>query len=93
MRLNILIFCVFMALTGTIVAHAQDSDQVISYLEIYDVETGTHHVVKEFPYLIEAPNWTPDGKWLVINKEGRLYKIASDGSGDLVEIKSSLCLY
>ncbi len=88
MRLNILIFCVFMALTGTIGAHAQDSDQVISYLEIYDVERGTHHVVKEFPYLIEAPNWTPDGKWLVINKEGRLYKIAPDGSGDLVEINT-----
>lgn len=77
-----------MAFAGAIGAFAQQSSQVISYLEIYDLETETHQVIKEFPYLIEAPNWTPDGKWLVVNKEGRLYKISPDGSGDLVEINT-----
>lgn len=77
-----------MAFAGAIGAFAQQSSQVISYLEIYDLETETHLVIKEFPYLIEAPNWTPDGKWLVVNKEGRLYKISPDGSGDLVEINT-----
>lgn len=57
-----------------------------SYLEIYDVPSRTHKVVKEFPYVIEAPNWTPDGKWLVVNKDGKLWKIAPDGSGDLLPI-------
>ena len=57
-----------------------------SYLEIYDVSSRTHKVVKEFPYVIEAPNWTPDGKWLVVNKDGKLWKIAPDGSGDLLPI-------
>ena len=38
--------------------------------------------------MIEAPNWTPDGKWLVVNKNGRLYKIAPDGSTDLIEINT-----
>lgn len=78
------------ALTLAAVAgvHAQNPLRVVSYLEIYDIETDTHHVVKEFPFLIEAPNWTPDGKWLVVNKEGRLYKIAPDGSTDLVEINT-----
>ena len=61
---------------------------VYSYLEIYDLQSGTRRVVKEFPYLIEAPNWTPDAKWLVINKGGRLFKIAPDGSTDLIEIET-----
>jgi hypothetical protein len=60
--------------------------KVISCLEIYDVASRSHKVIAAFPFLIEAPNWTPDGKWLVINKEGRLYKIAPDGSGGLLPI-------
>ena len=77
-------------LTGVsaLTASAQQSQQVISYLEIYDTETDTHHVIKEFPFLIEAPNWTPDGEWLVVNKHGCLYKIAPDGSTDLIEINT-----
>ena len=58
------------ALAGAHIASAQYSTKVISYLEVYDLETRTHQVVKEFPFLIEAPNWTPDGKWLVVNKQG-----------------------
>ncbi len=86
MRLNMIKCAAFMTFAGAVGAYAQQSTQVISYLEIYDMETGTHQVIKEFPYLIEAPNWTPDGKWLVVNKDGRLYRIAPDGSGDLAEI-------
>lgn len=78
--------CSLLALQGATSALAQYSNNVISYLEIYDFETETHHVVKEFPFLIEAPNWTPDGKWLVVNKHGKLYKTAPDGSTDLIEI-------
>jgi TolB protein len=29
--------------------------------------------------LIEAPNWTPDGKWLIVNQDGLLYRIPSSG--------------
>lgn len=76
-----------LASSAIITAYAQQP-KVISYLEIYDLETRTHQVVKEFPYLIEAPNWTPDGQWLVVNKMGRLYKIAPDGSTDLLEINT-----
>ena len=67
-------------------AWAQHPLPEYSYLEIYDIPTRTHRVVKEFPYVVEAPNWTPDGKWLVINVEGKLYKLAPDGSSDLIEI-------
>ena len=77
-----------LAIAGTIEASAQSSPKVISYLEVYDLETRTHQVVKEFPFLIEAPNWTPDSNWLVVNKGGRLYKISPDGSTDLIEINT-----
>ena len=73
---------------GVINLTAQNSQQVTSYLEIYDLESGEHKVIKEFPYLIEAPNWTPDGEWLVVNKGGKIYKTAVDGSTDLIEINT-----
>ncbi len=62
---------------------------VTSVLEIYDVETGQRSVVKEFPYTIEAPNWTMDGKWLIYNSKGRLYKLSPDEPGEpqLVDTK------
>ncbi|MDH6356854.1 transporter [Parabacteroides sp. PF5-9] len=61
---------------------------VISYLEIYDTTTGKHVVIKEFPYHIEAPNWTPDGKWLVYNSGGKLYKVSPDSPGEPIEINT-----
>lgn len=50
----------------------RDDDE--SILEIYDTETGTHSVIKEFPYLIEAPNWSKDGKFLTYNSNGKIFK-------------------
>lgn len=46
----------------------RDDDE--SILEIYDVETGTRSVLQEFDYLIEAPNWSPDGTFLTYNSNG-----------------------
>jgi len=31
--------------------------------------------------LFEAPNWTPDGEWLVFNQEGDIYRIAPEPGG------------
>lgn len=51
----------------------RDEDQ--SILEIYDVETRQRTVVAEMDYCIEAPNWTPDGKALIYNSEGCMFRI------------------
>lgn len=80
------LFITMLALVSSLPAFGQHPQATCSYLEIYDVETGSHRIVKEFPYVVEAPNWTPDGKWLVVNKGGRLFKLAADGSTDLQEI-------
>jgi Tol biopolymer transport system component len=55
--------------------------RVVSILEVYDMSTGSRKVVKEFNGTIEAPNWTPDGKWLVYNSNGQLYRISPDLPG------------
>ncbi|MDR6885209.1 transporter [Bacillus sp. 3255] len=47
--------------------------QVSSMLETVDVHSGERRVLAEFDYLIEAPNWTLDGKQLIYNSLGRLY--------------------
>ncbi|MFW5831344.1 MAG: TolB family protein, partial [Prolixibacteraceae bacterium] len=45
-----------------------------SRLEILDVETGLRRVVYETNEHIEAPNWSRNGKFLIYNSNGRLYK-------------------
>ena len=65
-----------------VIAQAQQNN-VTSVLEILDVQTGERKVVKEFNYLIEAPNWTRDGKWLYFNSGGLIYKIDVEGKGNV----------
>lgn len=43
-------------------------------------------LVLEAETLIEAPNWSCDGKWLVYNSGGHLFRVASDGSGQPQQI-------
>lgn len=59
-----------------------EPSKVTSILEIYDITTGRRTIVKEFPYLIEAPDWTPDGKHLIYNSEGLIYKLPADFFGE-----------
>jgi Tol biopolymer transport system component len=63
-------------------------EKTVSKLEIYDLETGKRTVLKEFPYLIEAPNWTKDGKYLVYNSGGRIHKLNIQNPADDAEINT-----
>ena len=58
-----------------------------SFLEIFDIETGKSEVLDEFDRVIEAPNWSADGKFLTFNSEGRIYKYEI-ASGDVSEVPS-----
>lgn len=57
------------------------AQSVESRLEVLDITTGERTIVHRAPVRFEAPNWTPDGKWLIFNQEGKLFAIAADGSG------------
>lgn len=51
------------------------ADPVISRLEIYTLATNSRRVVRQDSVRFEAPNWTRDGQYLIINERGRLYRV------------------
>lgn len=67
-------------LAATLLAPAVlQAQKVTSILQVLDTRTGKTRVVREFPYLIEAPNWTVDGNWLIFNSGGQIWKISPTG--------------
>jgi Tol biopolymer transport system component len=56
-------------------------------LETLNVFDGKRMVIYEKPDRFEAPNWMPDGKQLLFNMDGLLYKIPVTG-GDLVKLNT-----
>ncbi len=63
----------------------------ISILEAIDVHTGARSVLKEFDYVIEAPNWSQDSKYLVYNSRGHMYKYVL-ASGEIHELETGLAI-
>ncbi len=60
--------------------------KVESILEIYDLQTGRRTVVHREAARFEAPNWTRDGKFLLINRQGRLYRVpVSGGTPEIID--------
>lgn len=54
-------------------------DGQVSELLVIDAFSGQATCIYETADLIEAPNWTPDGRWLIFNADGRLFRISPDG--------------
>ena len=63
----------------------------ISILETVDVHTGNRTVLREFDYVIEAPNWTRDGRTLVYNSWGRMYTYEL-ASGEIKELNTGFAI-
>ncbi|MGE6743956.1 TolB family protein [Allorhizobium pseudoryzae] len=51
-----------------------------SSIEIYDLNTRSSRIVWQSEDLLEAPNWSPDGTWLMLNCDGRMLRLPVDGS-------------
>ncbi|MCL2514593.1 MAG: biopolymer transporter Tol [Microbacteriaceae bacterium] len=57
-----------------------------SQLYVHDLASGRARLRYSSPdILFEAPNWSPDGRELVVNADGRLWRLGAD-DGDLVEV-------
>lgn len=54
-------------------------DGQVSQLVVSSRDGSRIDVIYETTELIEAPNWTPDGQWLVYNGDGRLFRISPNG--------------
>lgn len=63
----------------------------ISVLETVDVFTGIRTILKEFDYVIEAPNWTRDGRSLVYNSKGRIYAYAI-ATGEIRQVDTGFAI-
>ena len=61
------------------VSQARTSQQVTSILQVFDTRSGEVRTVREFPYRIEAPNWTVDGRYLVYNSNWAMWRISPEG--------------
>ncbi|WP_276500312.1 TolB family protein [Terrimonas pollutisoli] len=51
------------------------SDYIGSHVEVMDVFTGLRKILYSASNSLQAPNWTKDGKHLIYNSEGLLYKL------------------
>jgi Tol biopolymer transport system component len=67
-------------------ALAQSLDSVRSSLLTVDVRSGRVDTVFTERRHFEAPNWSPDGGFFVVNSAGRLYRLAAGGGTRLTEI-------
>jgi TolB protein len=50
-------------------------DYIGSHIEVMDIEKGSRKIVYSEPGSLQAPNWTPDGKSLIYNRDGHLYNL------------------
>ncbi|MGO7907525.1 TolB family protein [Rhizobium leguminosarum] len=62
-----------------------------SSVEIYNVRTGRASEVWQTDRLVEAPNFSPDGSYLLLNGDGMLYRLPLDG-GEVVKVDTGFAV-
>lgn len=68
---------------GTTAHHAaqHEEEHLRSTFYIYDLRTHTSHKIFTADSVWEAPNWSHDGKYLISNHDGHIYKLVLTASG------------
>lgn len=69
----------FFSISNMLLAQIPEGKQVISSLYIYDIQSGESKLVLKEDRHFEAPNWSRDGEFLLINSYGKLEKIGLNG--------------
>ncbi|GAA1427421.1 PD40 domain-containing protein [Microlunatus lacustris] len=57
-------------------------------LRVHTLSTGVDRLVLTTDAHVEAPNWTPDGRWLVVNADGLLHRVPAAG-GELERLDTA----
>ena len=57
-----------------------------SKITIFDMATRANRTVYQADQVIEAPNWSRDGKFLLVNTNGNLYRLPVSGPAELQQI-------
>jgi TolB protein len=61
-----------------------------SHIFIYDLRDGSSHPIYSADSIWEAPNWSPNGKYLVSNHGGGIYKLPLKGDSTAVPQKLAI---
>jgi len=67
-------------------AAGQSGSEIRSALLTVEIPSGRVDTVYRDTLHFEAPNWSRDGRFFVVNMAGRLYRLSAGGEGGLVEI-------
>jgi Tol biopolymer transport system component len=76
---------ILQAQSSAVHAEATPPEQHLrSRLFIYDLHDGSSHLVFTADSIWEAPNWSPDGKYLIANSGGGIYRLVlkQDGTAE-----------
>ena len=77
--LKFIIFLFFSLSVSVTSLKSQNMEKIESLLVILDIQTGKESVILKENRHFEAPNWSRDGKFLLINANGKLEKISPEG--------------
>ncbi len=86
MMLTLTRVLLFSIVVVTSAAHGQSSDSIRSSLQTVDIQSRRIDTVFTEDRHFEAPNWSPDGRFFVVNSKGRLYRLPVRGVKRLTEI-------
>ncbi|MEL6142800.1 MAG: transporter, partial [Bacteroidota bacterium] len=83
------IFILVLIMTNIHFSHMDAQDQALifkSQLEVFELATQERKIIYSEEGHFEAPNWSPDGQYFIINSEGHLYKVSLGGqSKELID--------
>ena len=88
--IGVAILAVYAGVIPRSVALDQNPKNVRSRISIFDLESKKTAVLYSEDKLWEAPNWSPDGKYLLANSGGKLYSFALDGGVEVQPEKLTL---
>ncbi|MDZ7613635.1 MAG: hypothetical protein U5K51_08045 [Flavobacteriaceae bacterium] len=75
-KFTILLISTLSSLATTAISQTQD--KIESTLVILDIHSGKETIILKENRHFEAPNWSRDGKFLIINSNGKLEKISTE---------------
>ena len=58
---------------------------VKSFVTVYNVADSSKRVIFSAEGFYQAPNWSPDGKYLLLNTPGKLWRLSLDGKIEPVD--------
>lgn len=64
-----------------------EEEKITCNLEILDLNSGKREIILTKHFVFEAPNWSKDGKYLLINSGGKLYRVPLENP-EMIEINT-----